>query len=359
MKKQRIVVKIGSNVLTRLDGKIDLTRISAITDQVAWLVAQGHEVILVSSGAVACGRGELTPSHKLDPVAQRQLYSALGQAKLINHYYNLFREYGLHVAQVLTMKENFSTRNEYLNQRSCMTVMLENGVIPIVNENDTVSITELMFTDNDELSGLIASMMDADCLILLSNVDGVYDGPPTSPDSHLIRRIEPGQDLSSFIQDSKSAFGRGGMGTKSGIAHKVADEGIRVMIANGTRENILPNLLCRPEETPHTEFVPSKDIPSGVKKWIAHSESFAKGELHVNSQAAARLCGDDATSLLMVGVTRIEGDFDEGDIVSIIDPEGHRIAVGRANYSSEAARELIGAHNVRPIVHYDYLYLES
>ena len=120
MKKQRIVVKIGSNVLTRPDGKVDLTRISALTDQVAWLVGQGHEVILVSSGAVACGRGELTPRHKLDTVAQRQLYSALGQAKLINHYYNLFREYGLHVAQVLTMKESFSTRSEYLNQRACM-----------------------------------------------------------------------------------------------------------------------------------------------------------------------------------------------------------------------------------------------
>lgn len=359
MSKKRIVVKIGSNVLTRDDGKLDITRISSLVDQTAWLRQHDFEVILVSSGAMASGRGEITVSRRLDSVSQRQLFSALGQAKLINLYYDLFREYHIPVGQVLTMKESFSTRREYLNQRACMTVMLENGVVPIVNENDTVSVTELMFTDNDELSGLIASMMDADILILLSNVDGIYDGPPASPDSHLISRIEPGRDLSGCIQSGKSQFGRGGMGTKSSIARKVADEGIRVVIANGTRPDILPQLLCHPESTPHTEFVPSADTPSGVKKWIAHSESFAKGRLHINSQAAARLCGDEATSLLMVGVTRVEGDFDEGDIVSIIDPDGRRIGVGRACYDSATARRLTGAHNVRPVVHYDYLYLEN
>ena len=137
----RIVIKVGSNVLTRDDGKLDITRMSALVDQIAWLRQQGHEVILVSSGAVASGRGELTVSRKLDNVAQRQLFSALGQAKLINLYYDLFREYHIHVGQVLTMKESFSTRREYLNQRACMEVMLDNGVIPIVNENDTVSVT--------------------------------------------------------------------------------------------------------------------------------------------------------------------------------------------------------------------------
>ena len=148
MKHKRIVVKVGSNVLTRSDGKVDVTRMSALVDQIAWLRTNGYEVILVSSGAVACGRNELKISRKLDSVEQRQLFSALGQAKLINLYYDFFREYGIHVGQVLTMKENFSSRQEYLNQRACMTVMLENGVIPIVNENDTVSVTELMFTDN-------------------------------------------------------------------------------------------------------------------------------------------------------------------------------------------------------------------
>ncbi|MDY3098877.1 MAG: glutamate 5-kinase, partial [Bacteroidaceae bacterium] len=142
----RYVIKVGSNVLTRPDGKLDITRMSALVDQVAWLRAQGHEAVLVSSGAVACGRGELHTDRRLGSVEQRQLFSALGQAKLINLYYDLFREYNLHVGQVLTMKENFSSRQEYLNQRACMEVMLANGVIPIVNENDTVSVTELMFT---------------------------------------------------------------------------------------------------------------------------------------------------------------------------------------------------------------------
>ena len=140
-------------------------------------------------GAVACGRrGELTVAHELDSVEQRQLFSAIGQVKLIGLYYDLFREHGIHVGQVLTMKENFEPGEQYENQRACMTVMLENGVLPIVNENDTVSVTELMFTDNDELSGLIAQMMQADTLILLSNIDGIYDGHPDDPHSELIPR---------------------------------------------------------------------------------------------------------------------------------------------------------------------------
>ena len=173
---KRIAVKIGSNVLTRKDGSLDVTRMSALVDQIAELRENGIEVILISSGAVASGRGELREagSRKMDSVDQRQLFSAVGQAKLINRYYELFREHRLPVGQVLTMKESFSTRRHYLNQRNCMMVMLENGVIPIVNENDTVSVTELMFTDNDELSGLIATMMDVQALIILSNVDGIY-----------------------------------------------------------------------------------------------------------------------------------------------------------------------------------------
>lgn len=153
------MIKVGSNVLTRNDGKLNVTRMSAIVDQVVWLRRQGYEVILVSSGAVAAGRAELSVQHKLDSVEQRQLFSAIGQVKLTGLYYDLFREYGIRIGQVLTMKENFASRREYLNQRACMGVMLDNGVVPIVNENDTVSVTELMFTDNDELSGLIATMM--------------------------------------------------------------------------------------------------------------------------------------------------------------------------------------------------------
>ena len=254
--KHRIVIKVGSNVLTRRDGKLDVTRMSSLVDQIAWLRQKGYEVILVSSGAVACGRRELQVDHDLDSVEQRQLYSALGQVKLIGLYYDLFREFGIHIGQVLTMKENFEPGEQYRNQQACMSVMLENGVVPIVNENDTVSVTELMFTDNDELSGLIAQMMQADTLILLSNIDGIYTGHPDDPQSQLIREVEPSRDLSDYIQPEKSAFGRGGMHSKYTTATKVQQAGIRVIIANGERDDILIDLLQDQKDVPHTTFIP-------------------------------------------------------------------------------------------------------
>ncbi|MDR3119330.1 MAG: glutamate 5-kinase [Mediterranea sp.] len=354
----RIAVKIGSNVLTRRDGTLDVTRMSAITDQVAELYKDGTEVILISSGAVASGRSEIKTSGKLDSVDRRQLFSAVGQAKLINRYYELFREHGIPVGQVLTTKENFGSRRHYLNQRNCMSVMLDNGVIPIVNENDTISVTELMFTDNDELSGLIAAMMDVQALIILSNIDGIYDGPPSEAGSSVIREIEQGRDLSAYIQTSRSGFGRGGMLTKTTIARKVAREGITVIIANGKKDRILVDLLQHPGETIHTRFVPAEDITSSVKKWIAHSEGFAKGEIHLNASAAEVINSDKAVSILPVGVTRIEGVFEKDDIVRIMDDKGRRIGVGRVSYSSEQALMLIGKHGKKAIVHYDYLCLE-
>ena len=354
----RIAVKIGSNVLTRKDGTLDVTRMSALVDQVAELRKQGMEIILISSGAVASGRSEIKPSKKLDSVDQRQLFSAVGQAKLINRYYELFREHGIAVGQVLTTKENFGSRRHYLNQRNCMMVMLENGVIPIVNENDTISVTELMFTDNDELSGLIASMMDMQALVILSNIDGIYNGSPSAPDTEVIRQVEPGKDLSDYIQTEKSGFGRGGMLTKTTIARKVADEGIAVYIANGKKDNVLIDLMQQPETTIHTCFVPAKDEVSSVKKWIAHSEGFAKGEIHLNAEAVKVLKGPKAVSLLPVGVVQITGVFEKDDIVKIMDHQGNQIGVGRIAFDSEEAMGLIGKHGQKPLVHYDYLYLE-
>ena len=368
----RIAVKIGSNVLTRRDGTLDVTRMSALVDQVAELHKAGVEIILVSSGAVASGRSEIHPAKKLDSVDQRQLFSAVGQAKLTNRYYELFREHGIPVGQVLTMKENFATRRHYLNQKNCMTVMLENGVIPIVNENDTISVSELMFTDNDELSGLIASMMDAQVLIILSNIDGIYNGSPADPASEVIREIEHGKDLSSYIQTSKSSFGRGGMLTKTNIARKVADEGITVIIANGKRDNILVDLLHQElpalfpdvqssaldSQLTYTRFIPAPQPVSSVKKWIAHSEGFAKGELHIDDCATKVLASDKAVSILPIGITDVRGEFEKDDIVRIIDFEGNPIGVGKANCSSEQAREAMGKHGKKPVVHYDYLYIE-
>ena len=356
---KRIAVKIGSNVLTRKDGTLDITRMSALVDQVAELHHAGMEIVLISSGAVASGRSEVKVGKKLDSVSARQLYSAVGQAKLINRYYELFREHGLKCGQVLTTKENFGSRTHYLNQKHCMEVMLEHGVIPIVNENDTISVTELMFTDNDELSGLIATMMGMDALIILSNIDGIYNGNPADPASRVIPVVERGKtDLASYVQTGRSSFGRGGMLTKCHIAQKVADEGILVVIANGKRSNILVDLLKDPEAIPCTRFMPAVKPVSSVKKWIAHSEGFAKGEIHINKGAEEALLAPKATSLLLVGVTQVVGDFEKDDIVRIVNEEGKLLGVGCAGYGSEEARALIGSRDLKPLVHYDYLYID-
>ncbi len=356
---KKIAVKIGSNVLTRKDGTLDITRMSALVDQVSELHKAGVEVVLISSGAVASGRSELKLSRKIDAVSARQLFSAVGQAKLINRYFELFREQGIACGQVLTMKENFATRLHYLNQKHCMEVMLENGVIPIVNENDTISITELMFTDNDELSGLIAAMMGMEALIILSNIDGIYDGDPSAEGTSVIREIDSNKkDLSDYIQTKKSSFGRGGMITKCNIARKVADEGITVFIANGKRDNILPDLLRENSDVICTRFIPSDKPASSMKKWIAHSEGFAKGEIHINECATGVLLSEKATSLLPVGVTKVAGEFEKDDIVRIFNHNNEQIGVGRVSFDSTKARTLIGSKGAKPLVHYDYLYLD-
>jgi glutamate 5-kinase len=354
----KIAIKIGSNVLTQADGTLDINRMSALVEQISKLHKAGIEIILVSSGAVASGRSELKLDKKLDPVSARQLFSAVGQAKLINHYYEMFRKHGIFCGQVLTTKESLGSRIHYLNQRNCMSEMLAHNVIPIVNENDTISVTELMFTDNDELSGLVATMMGMEALVILSNIDGIYNGNPVDPTSQVIREINPSENLSKYIQASKSTFGRGGMLTKTNIARKVADEGITVIIANGKRDNILPDLLKKDSNTVCTKFIPNTKGVSSIKKWVAHSDGFAKGEIHINAGATEALTGNKATSLLFVGITEIKGDFEKDDIIKIIDNKGTQIGVGKAQYDSEKARQLIGKKAQRPLVHYDYLYLD-
>lgn len=356
---RRITIKIGSNVLTTSGGMLDTGRMASLVSQIAELHRNGVEVILVSSGAVASGRGELHIDRKLDAVKSRQLFSAVGQVKLLNNYYEMFKSHGINCGQILTMKENFSTRRLYLNQKQCMEVMLEHGVIPIVNENDTVAVTELMFTDNDELSGLIATMMGAEALIILSNIDGIYNGDPSSPASSVIRTIpEETTDLSAYIQTKKSSFGRGGMITKCNIARKVAREGITVIIANGSRENILPDLLSSDSDTVCTVFEASRHELSSVKKWIAHSDGYAKGSLVINDNAKARLLSENAVSLLPVGITAVEGEFEKDDIVRIKDLEGEIIGIGKVSCSSAKAVAVAGKKGGKPLVHYDYLYME-
>lgn len=365
MKAKRITVKIGSNVLTRPDGTLDITRLSAIVDQVAALRSRGIEVILISSGAVACGRSELAGSDtgRLDDVSSRQLFSAVGQVKLMTRYFDLFRDRGINVGQVLTMKESFATRRHYLNQRNCMDVMLAQGVIPIVNENDTVSVTELMFTDNDELSGLVATMMDCDALVILSNIDGIYTGNPADGESVLIETVAPGDDLSGYIQSARSGFGRGGMGTKYRIARKVASEGIEVVIANGKRDGVLLSLFADGDapaaHCPSTRFLAAAVEASSVKRWIAHSDGFTKGRILLNPRAVEAITGPTAASLLAVGITGVEGEFEREDLVNIAeDSTGRNIGVGRTAFSSEEIRRAMGRHGHKPVIHYDYLFIQ-
>lgn len=255
---RRIVVKVGSNVLTRADGHLDFTRMSALVDQIVELRRRGFDVVLVSSGAVASGRGELRrlDASSLDEVSARQLFSAVGQAKMMNRYYELFRGNGFYCGQILTTKEHFADAVHYRNQKRCVEVMLANGVVPVVNENDTVSIAELMFTDNDELSGLIAEMVGAETLVILSNVDGIFDGDPADPASRVIREIRPDDEIENFISAKKSSAGRGGMSSKCGVARRLAGTGVAVVIANGRREDVLLKIFDDPAGTLCTRFLP-------------------------------------------------------------------------------------------------------
>ena len=356
---KKITVKIGSNVLTKPDGTLNVSRIAHLVDQIALLRKNGLEVVVVSSGAVASGRAVLEPIKKTDAVSKRQLWAALGQVKLISRYSDFFSEHGLICAQVLTTKENFSSRAHYLNMKNCFTTLLENKVIPIVNENDTISVTELMFTDNDELSGLIASMVNSEALILLSNVDGVFSDHPKSRDAKLIEKIEVNdKEPESGISREQSDFGRGGMITKFRIAQKVAGDGITVHVANGTTEDVLVRILTE-KDFKHTIFVPNTKAASGVKKWIGYSDGFAKGEVVINTGAAKALDSDKAVSLLPVGITKVSNEFKKDDLIRIVDESGRAIGVGKASYSSSKIETEKLSEKQKPLIHYDYLYLEN
>jgi glutamate 5-kinase len=352
---QSIVIKVGSNVLTKPEGDLDVDVMRSLCAQLGELKSQGNQVILISSGAVASGRSLTTLSDKTDDVSRRQVLAAVGQVKLISLYADIFKELGLLCAQVLVTKEDFRDRGHYLNMKNCLEALLKNGIIPIVNENDVVSVTELMFTDNDELAGLVSSMLGVDRLIILSNVDGIFTGNPSHPDSKLISEVDyKNVSLEQYISKEKSAFGRGGMLTKSNIAHKVAGLGIHVHIANGKTSGILGKLVSA--EKVGTHFLPKKNA-SNIKRWVANAEGLAKTAIVIDEGACNALLSEKPTSLLPVGVKRIEGTFAKGEIVRIKDTEGNIIGLGRAQFASEKLDELKSEKRQKELVHYDYLYL--
>ncbi len=355
----KIAIKVGSNVITQSDGTLNVGRMLRIVEDVAVLLKQGIEVILISSGAVAAGRNVISPSKKTNIVAAKQVWAAIGQVNLMSTYQFLFGKYGIHTGQLLATKESFGDRRHYLNMKNCISAMIENKVLPIVNENDTISINELMFTDNDELSGLISSLMDCEALFILSNVDGIYNGLPGSEGAEIIREIgcESG-DVGKFILPDRSGFGRGGMQTKYTTARKIALLGIEVFIANGTRDSIVTDIM-KGKEVPFTHFIASNNKQNSVKKWLSHSDTFARGAVYINRGAKEALLNDKVTSLLMIGVIKIEGVFKRGDIVSILDENGKSIGLGKSQYDSEKAIQNIGEKQSKPIVKYDYLVINE
>lgn len=354
---KKILIKIGSNVLTLSNGAPDQERIKHIVEQVADLKKEGHKVILVSSGAVAAGKSIVDLPNNLDPVSKRQVLASVGQISLMNIYNTFFNNHGLICSQVLITQNAFSTREHYLNMTNCINSLLKCNITPIINENDVVSITELMFTDNDEISGLVASMIKADELLILSNVDGIFTDHPSNKNAKLIRDFKNEEiDLEKAISIEKSEFGRGGMLTKVNTAIKIAALGINVSIGNGTIQNIVSKLLNRQNGTLFkASFTHNK---TSVKKWISNSPSFSEGSVTINKGAEDALINNNSNSLLPIGVENITGDFKKGSIITIMSVEGKEIGYGKASYSAKKAKTYIKQHNKPVLVHYNYLTIK-
>lgn len=355
-KHLKIIVKVGTNVLTRPDGSLDVTNISHLVDQLVALKQDGHQLVLISSGAVGAGRELLPAADQLDPVIRRQMLSAIGQVRLMEMYRQLFAGYQLLCGQVLATKEDFRDRLHYLNMRNCLEALLHDRVVPIINENDVVSVTELMFTDNDELAGLVTSMLNADKLIILSSVDGLYNGSPDDPESELITVLTADDEsVLSHVAPVKSSFGRGGMGTKVRMAQQTARLGAEVILANGRRANILTEVLAGRGRC--TRIAAAEHRPSNLKKWLAQQPA-TKGVVSINQGAHQVLVDPNkVSSLLPVGITHVEGDFKKGDLVRILGPEQQLLGIGIAQYDAQVARDCLGQKGQKPLVHYDYLVL--
>ena len=352
-----ITIKIGSNVLTDENGMLHQERVSHLVDQIATLHEKNKKLILVSSGAVAAGRSMVKVNKKTDTVSSRQLLSSVGQVKLLNTYSALFEKHNIQCAQVLVTKQDFRSREHYLNMKNCISTLIKNGIVPIINENDAVSVTALMFTDNDELAGLLSSMMNSEALFILSNVNGIYDGDPRTGNANVIRTVDStNADLSEFISTTRSNFGRGGMLTKCHIAQKTAASGTSVHIANGTIPNILIDLNNTPDKVEHTRFLPGEKYPA-IKKWIAYSEAFTNAEVVINKGAFEALNSSKATSLLLAGVIKFNGNFKKGDLLKIISEDGTEVGIGKAKYDKAKATEHLKDPKYQALIHYDYLYL--
>ena len=346
-----IVVKIGTYVITHEGGELAADVMRDLVRQVVELKRNGTRVILVTSGAVGAGLGLVKIKQGTSAVERRQILASVGQPRLLAAYLEQFRKHQTLCAQVLATKEDFRDRQHYLNMKRCFTALLRDDIVPIVNENDVVAVSEHMFTDNDELAALIAAMMNVDALLILTNVDGVFD-----EQGKVVSVVDASTALDHIGCALPSKGGRGGMFTKCKAARKVASLGVPTTIVNGKRPNILLDVVAG--VSVGTRFAPKKRM-SSMKQWIATAPAEEKGTVTINAGAAAALRqGARATSLLPIGIVSVSGEFAKGDLLKIIDEHGKEIGVGIAQYGATAARAAAGKHGKKALIHYDYLSLE-
>lgn len=348
---KRIVIKFGTNVLTNPDGDIALSRIYSFIEDIHELKKQDKEIIIVTSGAVGIGAKKLKLEELPDLVSIKQACAAVGQSSLMALYEDGFDKFDIKTAQVLLTEDDFSKRNRYLSLRNTLSRLLELNVIPIINQNDTVSTSELKaykeddikvcFGDNDKLSALVTSELDADLLIILSDIDGLFDKDPRkNDDAKLISEVKEITPKIEALGFEASKKGRGGMKTKLEAAKVVGCSGSNTVIVNGKKPNAISNVFG--DNFNGTIFSPSVCL-SGKKRWIAYASNII-GVLKVNNGAKKALL-QKHSSLLSTGIINIKNHFHKGDVVSIVDENDDEIAKGMVNYSSNECEQIIGKHS--------------
>lgn len=343
-----LVVKVGTQVLTDNSGNLDLGVLQSLIRQISELHNQGYKVVLVSSGAVGAGRA-IKPNY-----SHTKVLAAIGQLELMTHYKTIAAVYTMQLGQILVTKEDFKTRRHYLNIRDTILEMLEQGILPIANENDVISNPEITFTDNDELAGLLTTMLGAQRLIILSNVDGVFTGHPDEAESKLIHQIDPAVDnYEQYISSIKSSRGRGGMASKCKVAARLADLGITTTIAHGRKQDIMLEIVKNHKVG--TNFIP-KQSKSNIKRWIANTQAFYSGEVIINKGAEEKLLSMSA-SLLPIGIIGTKGEFKQRDLIKLTNQYAKIIGYGLCNYDSNELKLKMGKSKQREFIHYNYLYL--
>lgn len=341
-KAKRIVVKVGTSTLTHSSGKLNYSRIERLVRELADAVNAGCQVLLVSSGAVGAGMDRLGWKEKPKTIPEKQAAAAVGQGILMHTYEKMFGEYGQVVAQVLLTREDSVNRRRYANSRNTLLTLLGIGVIPIINENDAVAIDELKIGDNDTLSANVAAIVDADLLVILSDVEGVYTAnPQVDPSATLITEIaEVTPEVESICGGAGSLRGTGGMVTKMQAARTVMNSGGVMVIASGSRDGAISGILAG--ESIGTLFPPRQNRLQFRKRWLAFGARI-RGKLTVDRGCAQALVSS-GSSLLAAGIRTVEGNFDQGNTVSVVNEKGWEIARGLVNYSAEDARRIMGAH---------------